>query len=818
MKMTTKVAFYNMRYYKSKNILTGIAIVLTTLLLFIVPTLGADMMKLQLEAVNRIYPTWHALFRNVDLETAQKLAVHHDIQTYGLRSDVGYMALDDATVSMIYLDENGMKLNKAELWEGKAPEAGDEIVVSRGILEELGQDGEIGDMITVPYQISRKDGLDYAQEKQFRICGFFEDSESGIENKTYVSLVSKAFLEEELGEDAVYRFLFQADDLDVNTTTGIETKVKEIAGQFGISENDININREYLAANYMDPVIVPAIIIIMLIIVLAGIVTVYSIYYVSMNQRIQEFGKLKAIGAVRRQVKQIVLREGLCVAAVAVPIGLAAGTIISRILLVKIASFADENTFREVIARMIQNGEVPLLHPWIYLLAAAVTLCTVYLSLLSPMRRAARVSETEAMRCHGESRKQKSRRKGYKYLTIGRLTLTNLAGNKKKSAITIISMAATGMFLMVIATVLSCANPTESANSSIVGQYEILPAIEHNNKEHPELEWSEIQKNNPLNDELKQQIESLDGVKRVDGFSRVQVEGGPFEAENGSESINGVPEEYAKELERGIVKGKVTYEELKSGDKVIVDSALLYWYPGLAVGDTLDLIIHDGDRTYEKEIEIAAIGEYRNGLTNYNYLIMAKEAADRLCENNVTCYFQVIADKNFDETLETELQELISGSGILRMRTWQEEYDTWQTALSMTSIGCYAFLLVLSVISVMNLINTMINSVHVRKKELGMMQAIGMSDRQLLKMLQLEGLFYTLGTLIIAVGGGSLVGYPVFRYAKYHGMFNISTYHYPVAAAAAVSVTLFVIQMVLALVLSKSVKKESLIERIRFGE
>ena len=61
----------------------------------------------------------------------------------------------------------------------------------------------------------------------------------------------------------------------------------------------------------------------------------------------------------------------------------------------------------------------------------------------------------------------------------------------------------------------------------------------------------------------------------------------------------------------------------------------------------------------------------------------------------------------------------------------------------MTRGACYAFIIILAAISIMNLINTMINSVHVRKKELGMMQAIGMSDRQLMKMLQLEGIFYT---------------------------------------------------------------------------
>ena len=53
---------------------------------------------------------------------------------------------------------------------------------------------------------------------------------------------------------------------------------------------------------------------------------------------------------------------------------------------------------------------------------------------------------------------------------------------------------------------------------------------------------------------------------------------------------------------------------------------------------------------------------------------------------------------------------------------------------------------------------------------------------QLQVMLQLEGLFYTIGTLLIAVGGGSSAGYPVFLWAKDHGMFNIRNYHYPLEA------------------------------------
>ena len=118
----------------------------------------------------------------------------------------------------------------------------------------------------------------------------------------------------------------------------------------------------------------------------------------------------------------------------------------------------------------------------------------------------------------------------------------------------------------------------------------------------------------------------------------------------------------------------------------------------------------------------------------------------------------------------------------------------------------------------LNLVNTMINSVRVRKKELGMIQAIGMSDSQLMKMLQLEGLFYTMGTLFISVGLGSLAGYPVFLYAKNQGLFEISAYHYPVKVAVIVAVALLLVQLLLAAGISRSVRKDSIIERIRFSD
>ena len=191
MKMTTRVAYCNMRHYKSKNILIGIAIILTTLLLFVIPSIGKDMVEVNFAVINKIYPTWHALYRNVDESTVMKLAAHHDVKTYGLRSDAGYMNLEDATVSMMYMDRTGMELYKVKLKEGQLPQKENDIVVSKGILEALGQNGKIGDTITVPYQILKDDGLDYTKDERLSNLWFLADNENSKEQKQYTSLVQR---------------------------------------------------------------------------------------------------------------------------------------------------------------------------------------------------------------------------------------------------------------------------------------------------------------------------------------------------------------------------------------------------------------------------------------------------------------------------------------------------------------------------------------------------------------------------------------------------------------------------------------------------
>lgn len=756
-----------MRYHKSKNILTGIAVFLTTLLLFIVPAVGYDAISGQQAVINKLYPTWHALFRDVTGDTAEKLSVHHMISRWGLRSDVGYMASEDAEIAMLYLDEEGLDLYHIELAQGRLPETENEIVVSEGILEAFSQSGKIGDVITVPCQVYRNGGLDYIQEKEFVISGFIADTEINREQKAYSAFVSRAFLEKEIPEEQIkYRFLFRIKTGDSANTDEIEEDINALAKQFDIPEQSVGINKDYLGANYVDPSYVPAIAVIMLIIVGAGMITIYGIYYVSMGERIQEYGKIKAIGATRRQ--------------------------------------------------LILDGKVQLYHVWFYFLAAFVAVLTVFLSLLQPMKIASKVSEIEAMRYQDShtARRGKKVRKGYTDITIGRLANIYLAGNKKKSAVTIFSMAATGLLVMVVATVLSCANPAEASRNSIHAQYELSPVIEYNNKEHPELEWGEVQKENPLTEELKKEILQINGITSVETYTGTYVTSDAFDGDR--EWLAGVPKTGKQQLEEGIIEGNVTYEELKTGDKVIADKNLLYWWPDIRIGDVLDVVVEDGNGTHERKLEIAAIGEYPLSFTNYSYLIMAQEGLESFSNYNLNYYYHIHAEKPYDPEVEAQLKAIAEESGRMELRVWKDVYEEYKSNMAVTGGICYAFLGVLGMICIMNMINTMIHSIHVRKKDLGILQAVGMSDTQLRRMLQMEGLFYTAGTLLIAVGGGSLAGYPIFLWAKDHGIFNISSYHYPIPASVILTVVLVSVQMILTVALGKIMKKESLIDRIRF--
>ena len=115
MKTVTKTALANARQNRTRNMISGAAIILTTLLIFMVLTVGYASVKVRFAAVNAYYPPYHAMFRQVSEEDAGKLKSHNDMEEVGLRSDLGEGVDDDSTILFLWMDAQALELNKIEL-------------------------------------------------------------------------------------------------------------------------------------------------------------------------------------------------------------------------------------------------------------------------------------------------------------------------------------------------------------------------------------------------------------------------------------------------------------------------------------------------------------------------------------------------------------------------------------------------------------------------------------------------------------------------------------------------------------------------------
>lgn len=66
---------------------------------------------------------------------------------------------------------------------------------------------------------------------------------------------------------------------------------------------------------------------------------IYSIFYISVGQKVAEYGQLRTIGASKKQIYKIVLKEGYMLAIPGIIIGCIIGSIISYCLQSKGWSF-----------------------------------------------------------------------------------------------------------------------------------------------------------------------------------------------------------------------------------------------------------------------------------------------------------------------------------------------------------------------------------------------------------------------------------------------------------------------------------------------
>ena len=220
----------------------------------------------------------------------------------------------------------------------------------------------------------------------------------------------------------------------------MKDEIYDLAKDLDISEKQVNVNTNYLMW-HLEPstdIVIPVVCIILIIMIVSALV-IYNIFNMAAIQKIREYGRLKAIGANKKQLKSIIRFEGLILSFVSIPTGILFGSLLLKLWLTISMHMA------------ISVFSLPLTF-----LVALLTAFTVAVSMHKPIRLAAKASPVEAMRY--EAGGKENLRKGKTEIRIFSLTLSNLSLHKKRTITTILTMGLSCVLFVIIANIVGNMN------------------------------------------------------------------------------------------------------------------------------------------------------------------------------------------------------------------------------------------------------------------------------------------------------------------------------------------------------------------------
>lgn len=807
MKTTTKLATSNLGTNKSRTVLISISIMLTTMLLTVIALSGYGFAKEQKVNAAKRYGEHFGGYVRVSNEIYEKMKIHGEFLDVGKMTNFASVSLEDADGILSYMDETAQKLGHVSTSEGVLPVKENEIAGQKGFFESAGfKNPRIGDRVSLSYRI----GDTYVTTGEFVISGFMAESEANDLKKLYGAYVSEAFFENAvLEEDRSYNVVFKVKGAEELNEDQMAEKIENLAEELGLDKTQVVINTAYLMW-LLDPGIetIGICSVIAILVVLFSALVIYNIFYVGIIQKVQEYGKLRALGTTKKQIKNILLKEGMILAGIGVAAGLLLGTLVSNLFfqwlmgeMYKDLSMTDMET--------VSVFNLPLM-----LLAAAISFITVYLSLKKPMRVAAGISPVEAMCYQEDSVKGKGTRNGYSSINVMRLTMSNLSRNKKRTLTTIFTMGLSCVMFVVIANVAGNMDAAYDARKQVEkGDFYIALDCAVNDTAYPENNLNHVQQQKLMSDEWLDEIRNIDGVTKVETRKAVRALRKNVNGEE-DELYTWVPalskEDYQKlETERGTID----YDSVNKNNEIVFASD--YWMDtyGYKIGDKVKLTFYDGDKEIPMTFTLTGSTE-----ANSMFVLTEEQLEAMNLTEDMTVDVWVSCEKDKLASVQSALEQMTGESEYYALITYQDAYKLSNMGVVMTKGALYALLGIIGVIGFMNMANTLITSIITRRRELGILQAIGMTKKQLSHMLQMEGLVFTVGTLLVSLSLGNLLGYLAWMKCKAEHIFGISTYNVPMAELLAMTGILFVLQMVLSGYMSGYLQKEALIERIRHQE
>lgn len=794
MKTLTNLVKGNLKSSKAKSVLICITIMLTTTLLTSVGIICNNWLKTNKAATIEYSGSFEGIYKRVNKDKLDIIKNNASIDQYGIYKAIGTSQYEDSNLGLIYADNTIKNMDNIKFEDGTMPEKENEIAIESGYLNLLNNGAKIGDKIKLSYESLSTGEI---KEKEFILSGILQTSDISKAQKSYSAIISKSyFVSEEVDENTKYNVYINIVKPKKLTADEVKESILSIAKNMGIEEYDVRINTDYINASNPDPQVIAGGIVVALIIILSSMLVIYSIFYVSVINKVHEYGKLRAVGATKRQIRKIILREGFILSCISIPLGIAIGYLIGQVVILK--------------ALKMDRYGVGGMNIFIAIGVAVITVISVLLSLLKPMKMACNISPVEAMRYDGNDSKQK-KRKGYEEINLKKITFANLSRNKKRTVITLLSLSLSGILFIVASTIMNCMNPENMAKDHSLGDITVyLDNYDWNEDGSNNL--YDIQANNPLGKEMCERLENIPGVKKINmeksAWASIDIGAG----EKNLEDIQGFDKEFYDELSEHLVEGEINKEALESGE------GLVYTHPsyakeiGIKVGSTQVITIYDGKDSYKKEFTVLALVDIGGASIRIPESVM-----DSLIKTDTTIRVGLEIKKDMLKSVEEEIKNITDNDEYLSYGTLEDSIETYKKSMAITSVLIYSLVIIIGVIGLMNLINTMITSIITRKRELGILQAIGLSDKQLVKMLQIEGLFYTVGTLLITLTLGNILGYIAVIIFRNTGA-SYAIYDYPLTQTIIMIVAITLVQILITYMVTNNFKKDSLVDRIRYSE
>ena len=781
--ITKKLAKKSLQSEKRRNLMVVIAVALAAFLICFTGIVSTSLTQMQR---NQVVDTYEAVWLGVeenDIKTLKGLPEFERVGGYYMLgeelSEQGYHA------SYVYCDAQMMEIAKAqmELLEGRVPEKANEVVVSEYFLSTYGNNAKIGDTVTLDTESFHGD---------YVVTGIM-DSVNEKEANTCAIILSNAALTEWKGFDPTgYRAYVHFKNSDQLGEELMTSYCREIAEEYQLPMPKMNSKYFAYASKSFDFALMAGVIALVLI---GGYIVIQSIFRISINDKIQSYGQLRTIGATPKQIKRIVKNEGRKLGSIGILIGTVLGVCGGFLLFPK--GFNAVSYVATIILTLISS--------WIM----------VSVSIRKPIKIAAGISPIEAVRFTPAQKDIRSRKKNIKLNPVS-MGIANFKRDRKKTISIVASLSIGGILLMVVSSIVLVRSPEQIARLYFPdSDYKIYLQ---------DLSEEMLVKGNPLNEELKQEVLSIDGVTDIIVARQSLYASIKTDVNQNSGICDTLTGQNYAMIEAALTAGTMPTDS----HSIVIHDKIVAHFEDMGVGSTVEFSSVDG----KKSIPVTISGVFSTSKMPVIYghgrahtdgsVFFAPKDLFRELHPEITTFdysWSIVSDPKKDETVKAELKNIVAEHSNLAL----DEIDTAIAAEKSQNSVAFGSMQVLSwlvfLFGVINLINTTLSNQMSRKQENSVLRSIGLTQKQLCKMNICEGLCYaffaTLAILIVGLPISVVVSREMGS-ATLHG--KVVPYQFPVLEMGLFILVLFGMELILSVWTIRRQKKQSLIEQMRAME